>query len=1032
MHTPFFPAKTLFTKKIICPILFLFGTLICSINSNAQNLTDFQKLRGAPLSSAAIPYSMKAWGEGDGPTYHIAHSAFDTNKDTFFKSEAKGGWVGLDLGAAYTIKKVRVYPRADRTIRMKNAVIEGADNADFNNAVALYTIANEPSADVFTTYDTSNTTAFRYVRCRASSDYECNLAELEFYADLESQPSSYPQLSNLPTIYLETKGHFDFVDKSKYAKTVIVISEGGKLKYYPGEVKGRGNSTWWFMEKKPIRIKFEKKQQFLGLPANAKSWTLLSNYVDKTFVRNGMAFEMARILGFEWSPTCTYADVVLDGFYYGTFMVADQVQINEDRINIPEMTATDISGDNLTGGYHLEIDAYANKEPVYFHSSRGVPFTVKNPDDPCMPEQLKYITDHINLVEKTLFENPTEAFEKYIDLPSAVKYYLISELTANIDSYWCIPCYKKRGDDKLYFGPVWDYDQAFFTGYRIAERNHVLTTGHGAAKNWFTQIMATPEARAQLKIEWKNAEKQNLLDVLMDYADEYSELLQQSAALNYERWPALGDKVWWFNGHTFPTFQEYVDFMKEKTTDRYNWYADEVKELIVNNDYHHFLMASKPSNPKTTWKYMLRESSVDYWYKEEYIDNHWDEAPAPFGTANGYSTEWRTPQNELNTILLRTHFEVDEKDLLCVKELFLTVFHDEDVWIYINDELAFERTGYNNTWEDFPLDKRFLKAGENLIAVRCDQQVGGQMIDVGIYATLHNSYEETMEDDIVTYFPISDKETFKKLWKYSTTAPADTWYKEDFDDTSWTYGFAPFGSKAETCNTTWTGLNSFYLRTTFEASDEYVDQLAKGILTIRHDESCVVYLNGQLVLEGNEALSEYSEKEIVNHIKEGSNTLAVMTKNEWSGQFFDLGLSAKLKEPVPPCDECDDCELCPDCPQCQPDPCDECDNCDECPDCPQCQTDPCDECSDCTLCPDCPQCEETGLDATKNKVYASTVCKGRAYIYNVEDGLTIRLYNLNGQLINQTVANGSAVEIALPAKGIYLAKIQDKVLRIVY
>ncbi len=53
-------------------------------------------------------------------------------------------------------------------------------------------------------------------------------------------------------------------------------------------------------EKKPYRIKFDKKQVMLGLnnDLSAKSWVLLAEYVDKTLLINTTAFFMGNeILG---------------------------------------------------------------------------------------------------------------------------------------------------------------------------------------------------------------------------------------------------------------------------------------------------------------------------------------------------------------------------------------------------------------------------------------------------------------------------------------------------------------------------------------------------------------------------------------------------------------------------------------------------------------------------------------------------------------------------------------------------------------
>lgn len=966
-------------------ILLGIGCFVAStLTLQAQDLEGFQKLRGEPISSTAIPYTLKAWGEGDGPTYHISYSAFDTNKQTFFKSEEKGGWVGLDLGSQQVVKKVRIFPRPDKTERMQGCKIEGANKDDFSDAVTLYTITEKPTHTGPTVYDITNSNSFRYLRCIASDTYECNLAELEFYADTESQTVTYPQLSNLPTIYIETKGQFDFEDKEQYKQSTIIVSDESGIKSYPGEVRGRGNSTWMFMEKKPFRIKFEKKQRFLGLPANAKSWTLLSNYVDKTFIRNGLAFEMARIMGFAWTPTCTYADLVLDGYYYGTFMVADHVQIHEDRINITEMKTSDIYGNSLTGGYHLEIDAYANKEEYNFSTNNGVAFSIKNPDDPCEPEQQAYIREHIQKVEDALLYDVGNTYLKYLDLASAVKYYLHSELTANIDSYWTIPCYKKRGDNKLYIGPVWDYDQAFFTGYRIPEGELTLDRGHGMGLKWFKNIMSRPEAKKQLKIEWQNIIENDLEQVLIDYLDEHQALLQESAALNYERWPALGDKVWWFNGHTFKTFDEYFDFMKEKMTNRFAFVEKKLSNTIYDIDY--FLTPSQPEFQAQLWKYQIYDNQTSFddnhnpnWYKPSYVTNNtWKNGNAPFfnfrrGMSNN-GTNWKTPGNETGTILLRKTFNVTKKQLENLDYLNLTLYHDEDVWIYINGEEAFKRSGHNFAWESFLIDKKYLKEGENLIAVKCIQTGGDQMIDVGIIAD--RPYVEVLIGQTVSYLPIS-KGAMPMSWKYTTDEPGDDWYKDTFDDKGWDAGKAPFGhGYNDSYNTNWEGDNStIYLRRTFNVKNDYLrwDFIEQLTLRLRYDDECEVYINGQKVLAETGTIDRYQVFNIENVLRLGSNTIAIKCHNVQDDQYIDAGVYALVSE----------------------------------------------------------RALDVSTPTTNDSKYQVSLSDNTLTIEEVEPDTMVRLYSIDGRLVAQQKATTATVQFNLHEKGIYLINLYDLTIKVI-
>lgn len=94
----------------------------------------------------------------------------------------------------------------------------------------------------------------------------------------------------------------DITSKSTYKKTKCDIyrpgSDEGKWSASDAEIeiRGRGNSTWG-LPKKPYRIKFPEKYSPIGLNhAKAKSWVLLAHDMDKSLLRNHLAFELSRIL----------------------------------------------------------------------------------------------------------------------------------------------------------------------------------------------------------------------------------------------------------------------------------------------------------------------------------------------------------------------------------------------------------------------------------------------------------------------------------------------------------------------------------------------------------------------------------------------------------------------------------------------------------------------------------------------------------------------------------------------------------------
>lgn len=523
-------------------------------------IPDSEKLSGTVIGTRySVDYNTGQQSE----TVNTKNDVFDGNYDTYFASyDRSQTWVGLDLGEPHVITKVGYSPRITQPSRVVTALIEGANKPDFSDALPLYIIKDSATERVMTYADVNCSRGFRYVRYVTPNDKRCNLAELEFYGYKGSGDDSHLyQLTNLPTVVINTANAEEITSKEvEITSTVYIISQDGTNLLVDTEtgVRGRGNASWNF-EKKPYRLKFSQKRSPLGAPAEAKKWTLLSNHGDKTLMRNILAFEVSRRMGLAYTPFCYPVDVIVNGEYRGCYQLCDQVDVRPNRVDVTEMKTSDNSGTNLTGGYLIEIDAYASTtEKVYFYSTKGTPVTIKSPDDEDITaQQRQYIENYFNTMEASVFASNytdvTNGYRKYLDLDSYLRHFIVGEFIGNTDTYWSVYMYKQRGDDRFYVGPVWDCDLAFENDYRtypINDTNDFLycgkSSGASEAVNQMNNriIKNDPLAHAELVALWEEA-KRNGLDAasMLEYVDETVELLKESQELNFKRWPILNQWV---------------------------------------------------------------------------------------------------------------------------------------------------------------------------------------------------------------------------------------------------------------------------------------------------------------------------------------------------------------------------------------------------------------------------------------------------------------------------------------------------------
>ena len=521
-------------------------------------------------------------------TVNTAAMAHDGDLSTYFASyDRQYTWTGLDLGSQFVITKVGWSPRNDGKgeERVVLGMFEGANQADFMDAVPLCLITEKGKIGQISYADVDCSRGFRYVRYVGPENARCNIAEVEFYGNPGAGDDSHLwQITNLPTVIINTRNAEAPYDKEHdIVSNIIVISENGSnILEKTGTSRLRGNASMQF-PKKPYRIKFDKKQQLLNAPATAKKWTLINNYGDKSLMRNIVAFEASRRSGLEYTPFCQSVDVVLNGEYKGNYQLCDQVEVNANRVPIIEMEPTDIANEALTGGYFIEVDGYADREISWFNSARGIPVTIKSPDeDAIAPMQKNYITGYFNKMENLVYitqGNTSETYSDIVDIPSFLKLFLVGEFSGNTDTYWSTYIYKHRSDPKMYFGPVWDFDIAFDNDNRtypiLSKPDYVYRSGGssaGSMSTFVTLLINRPEVKAQLEKEWQTMrDKQNFTaESICAYIDSIADDLDASQRLNFLRWPILAQYVH-MNPVAFRTYGEYINTLKNYVTGRIQW-----------------------------------------------------------------------------------------------------------------------------------------------------------------------------------------------------------------------------------------------------------------------------------------------------------------------------------------------------------------------------------------------------------------------------------------------------------------------------
>ena len=570
---------------------------------------DSGRLTGTPMGSPAVDYASGTVSE----TVNNPSCAFDGNFNTIYASyDAQYAWVGLDLGSPHIISQVSFVPAGNPIGDMRLGVFEGANEADFSDAIPFFIIKDAPIIKKQNTYDVSCSRGFRYVRYVGPADSHCNVAELAFYGtEGEGDDSHLYQMTSQPLVVIHTVDNAEVTSRETYIDGWIsIISDGGSTFFTDTlKIRGRGNGSWevsnnipyggviW--RKLPYRLKLAHKANLLGMPAKAKNWVLLNNLSDKTLMRNMVAFEASRRMGMDYTPAARLVDVMYNGELKGTYQLADKIEVGKNRIDIKSIGPDDNEEPKVTGGYLIEIDASQSREnpDVIFTSANGNPVTIQEPgEDAITPQQHDYIENAFNSMEAKVYgddpANPVSGYPSALDVDAFLKHFLVGEFSGNTDTYWSVYMSKDRGaNEKFKCCTVWDFDLAFENDLRTYPINALPdylclcrnSSAAGDMKNFVGKIVGTQEQRiAELWSEARNNRGFTPENILA-YVDSLAQELELSQTYNFMRWPIL-DVYVQKNFQILGSYEEEVEAMKQYIADRFEWMDEKTGYKAITNN----------------------------------------------------------------------------------------------------------------------------------------------------------------------------------------------------------------------------------------------------------------------------------------------------------------------------------------------------------------------------------------------------------------------------------------------------------------
>ena len=402
-------------------------------------------------------------------------------------------------------------------------------------------------------------------------------------SDFEITADSYDEKKlTLPIMKIVTGNGKDITSKTEYTGATVSISN--TLKNYSlgntvVDIRGRGNSTWQFFDKKAYKLKFTVKTDLFGMGA-AKKWVLLANALDESMMRNYLAFNLGKALGLEFTSDCQFLNLYINGQYKGVYLLCEQVQEGSNRVNINTSPVGQVDT-----GYLLE--GINNASPVDYKTFKlndvngkslgkgAFTFIIKSPDIiQCTEEQKNFISDYVAKANEAIFNKDWDGIQKYIDVDSFVNMFLLDEILLNQDMGYSFYLYKKQGG-KLFMGPAWDFDQA--CGSSSHGGSGYKGWYAGSELQWFTTLIEMPQFKELVSKRYQ--EKKTAIRGMLNTIDSTVNKYSFDFAMSNYVFNTFGDPNRWrtmYEIASCKTYKDHIIYLKTWLTNRFIWMENQL------------------------------------------------------------------------------------------------------------------------------------------------------------------------------------------------------------------------------------------------------------------------------------------------------------------------------------------------------------------------------------------------------------------------------------------------------------------------
>lgn len=334
-------------------------------------------------------------------------------------------------------------------------------------------------------------------------------------------------------------------------ESTILYSFEGESVDMPAEIKYRGGHSARY-EKHSFSLELVKKYQLTGLPKD-DDWILNANYIDKTFMRHKISYDLFRDMNINnLSVASNYVNISINGEAQGLYLITEEINGGQVKLN------------------KTDSQAMIFKDPPFLFETR-----IPNPQDTNNYYQQKFPkiskndkSAYLEQFRSLIFESSLDEFSAkigdWIDIDNVIDWHLLLLYSYNADGILKNFYLYKLDSDTPFRIAIWDYDHTFGRD-GDNERNMMERSMRMERSILFTRLLSSKDLdyKERLKKIWAELRNQGVFGI--EYMEakmkDINAKINESVQLNSIIWP--WDSKWYYDNNNYEEEKDlFMRFVK--------------------------------------------------------------------------------------------------------------------------------------------------------------------------------------------------------------------------------------------------------------------------------------------------------------------------------------------------------------------------------------------------------------------------------------------------------------------------------------